>query len=116
MRIRLRPSLLFIAIVVILTVSICLTIDERRLSSVKIGMSFSEVQTKLGPATDVFHTPLPPVYAPRNCHEPASVTAAALYLRTLRDSLFVFLDKESRVVCTERVSISYDVRLLTGKP
>src|SRR5260221_14481087 len=101
MRTRLVASFVSAVIIFALTLAICLSIDERRLSSVKIGMSFSEVQAKLGLPVDVFHSPLPPVYAPRHCHEPTRIAAAALYSRTMRDSLFVFLDKESRVVCTE---------------
>jgi hypothetical protein len=105
-----------LAVVVVLsTWGARVAIDERRLSSIAVGMNLSEVEKSLGHPTEVFRAPLPPVYAPRHCEPKDKITAAVLYSRGWRDSLFVFVDKESRVLCTERVSISYGVHVMEGR-
>lgn len=107
-------SLLVIAAAAVVAWGVRIALDERRLSSVTAGMKLSEVETVLGRPTEVFPAQLPPAYAPRRCARKEQVASAALYARGWRDSLFVFVDGESRVVCAERVSISYGVHVLEG--
>jgi hypothetical protein len=107
-------SFLVIAAVAVVTGGVRIALDERRLSSVTPGMKLSEVERVLGRPTEVFYAPLPPVYAPQRCARKEQIASAALYVRGWRDSLFVFVDGESRIVCTERVSISYGVHVLQG--
>lgn len=115
MKQRIGVMVALVVVVVLSTWGVRVAIDERRLSSIAAGMKLSDVERSLGRPTDVFRAPLPPVYAPRHCGPKHQITAAVLYSRGWRDSLFVFIDNESRVVCTERTSISYDVHVLEGR-
>ncbi|HEY0142641.1 MAG TPA: hypothetical protein VGF48_17210 [Thermoanaerobaculia bacterium] len=113
-----RRIVFSIVLVVCMFVGLCtfrVTIDEQRLASIKVGWKMVDVERALGTPTAVFRPPLPPACAPRTCARTAEIAAAALYVRRWRDSLFVYVDSTGRIVCTERVSISYDRHLLQAR-
>ena len=105
--------------VLVVTIAACICTmqifrDERRLSAIVPGMTFSAVQESLGSPTDTFRLPLPPIVAPRRCGTSTEIVSALLFERSLRDSLVVYLNREGRVVCVERGSIAYTVHPLRG--
>ena len=78
-----------------------ITYDEARISSVRVGMTESEVVKALGrPALEYF-APLPTYVLGLACRD-ATMPKCLVYTRRLRTSVFIFVNREGRVVCHER--------------
>ncbi len=76
--------------------------DEKKLDSIRVGMSAREVEAILGPATLV-ETDRSSLASPvHRCRSPDYETAH-VYYRKSRASLFVYFDSQSHVDCVERI-------------